>query len=806
MSLRLLTLSFVLIATNLVAGQAATRLVATPAKLTLEGRGSSSRVLLERITSDGSSRAVPSDRRSWKVVPEDLVRVGKDGRVHAVLDGTGTLVFEHDGQRVTVPVKVNRSAETVPVSYRNEVLPILTRFDCNSGGCHGAAAGKNGFALSLFGYDPDRDHRVLTRELRGRRVDAANPARSLMLTKPTGQAPHEGGRPLEPDGPAHRTLLRWIHEGARDDASEAPKLAKLELHPGQIVFDAPGQIAPLLVLAHFEDGRIRDVTEHTILAIDDPTTAKLEGDRLTAMGPGTATLLARYGGQAEIASVMLVPADRAAPPAPATPARSRLDEIVEARLKTLRLPMAAPADDGTFFRRLHLDLTNRLPDAATTRRFLADPDPNKRDRWIEKLTRSDAYAEVLTLAFAEVLRIEEDRLEDKGVIRFTEWLGGKMKENVPFDRVARDLLVATGPHFENPASSFWLVERDPKALAEFAAQVFLGVRIQCAQCHDHPFERWTMDDYYGFTSFFTRTSAKRAENPREQIVLTRGSGDVRHPVTNAIARPRLLGEDGETPVARGQDRRAVLAKWMTEDATSGFAEHLGNRLFARFFGRGVVEPVDDVRISNPPSHPELYAWLGERLRAHRFDLKAFTAELLKTRTYQQDVQRDGPPAELFAGAPLRRLGAEGLLEAIDTVTDIPTRFRGRPAFERATTVPGAAEGVRFLEVFGRSGRETACTCERRDEPTLSQALHLINGSTLETKIVSKDGRLSRLIASGATDGAILDELWLSAYCRYPREEERRRILEVLSSAEDRQAALIDVFWAVLNSREFLFQH
>ncbi|MCK5940671.1 MAG: DUF1553 domain-containing protein, partial [Planctomycetes bacterium] len=463
-------------------------------------------------------------------------------------------------------------------------------------------------------------------------------------------------------------------------------------------------------------------------------------------------------------------------------------------------------DDATYLRRVHVDIVGQLPTPDEVRAFLADERDDKRARVVEELLQRPEFPDVWAMTWAEVLRIEPDNLEQKGVHVFTRWLREALRDGQPMDAVVRRMLTASGSTFRTPEVNYWATARDPKVLAENAAQTFLGIRLQCAQCHNHPFERWRMDDYYGFAAFFAQVGRKNGDTPRESIVFDRSSGEIANARTNRAARPRFLG--GEAPEIAGDvDRRVVLAQWLTSRTNPWFAKNLANRVWARFFGRGLVHPVDDVRVSNPPSHPDLHRRLGEKLAAADFDIRELIREICASATYQTAQHPDDAPAATFAGMPPRRLSAEQMLDAIGAVTEVPTKFRGVPLGQSATQIVSPDAGNRFLDLFGRPDRDSVCTCERREEPTLNQVLHLINGATIENKVRSSKGRIARLLAAKTPPDDILDELFLAAYARLPRADERERVLRVVAAAgEDPKTAWEDILWAMFNSKEFLFQH
>ena len=794
-----------LLAAALTAGCALAQggLTAYPGSVTLDSGLDAHRLVV--VSSDAQGITVDVTDAAEVTFSEPGVAAWKDGVLLPLADGETSATLRHGGHSATVAVKVSGAKLEPPVSFRNDVIPVLTRAGCNGGACHGAAAGKNGFGLTLFGYDPAKDLRSLSRDYRGRRLDCAAPEQSLMLTKPTGEVRHKGGKRFERDSEMWETLRAWIADGATDDGDAVPTLVSLQVEPEELVLAGPDRTSQLVVTAEYSDGSLRDVTSLALLSSSNPTSAKITDGAVTSAARGEAFVMARFGYLTEVAQVIVLPDAEPWTPPEMSP-RNEIDQLVQQKLVKLRLGPAAECDDATYLRRVYVDVIGQLPKAEEVRAFLADEREDKRAAVVEELLQRPEFPDVWAMTWAEVLRIEPQNLEQKGVHIFTRWLREALRDGAPMDEVVRRMLTASGSAFRVPEANYWATARDPKVLAENAAQTFLGIRLQCAQCHNHPFERWRMDDYYGFAAFFAQVGRKNGDTPRESIVYDRSTGDIRNARTNRNAPPRFLGGDAPE-IATDVDRRAVLADWLTSRKNPWFAKNIANRVWARFFGRGLVHPVDDVRVSNPPSHPALHRRLGEKLAASGFDVRALIREICASAAYQAAQHPDSPPAATFAGATPRRLSAEQLLDAIGQVTGVPTKFRGVPLGQSAVQVVDPDGGNRFLDLFGRPDRDSVCTCERREEPTLNQVLHLINGSTIEAKIRSSNSRLARLLEQEKAPEAVLDELYLSAYARPPRPDEQQRILTAVAAAgEDVRGAWEDVLWAIFNSSEFLFQH
>ena len=721
-------------------------------------------------------------------------------------DTTATVVF--GDQQVAVPVKVSNSATIPPTSFRNDVLPVLMRMGCNSGACHGSARGKNGFHLSLFGYDPPADYLSLTRDVRARRLNPALPDESLMLLKPIGAVDHEGGALFPKESMFHDTLRKWIVEGAQNDPADVKTLTGIEIVPEAMVLQGDGVTQQVIVQANYSDGTNEDVTASAILSSSDDLTGSVDaGGAAAAHGRGEAYIMTRYGSFALVSQVIVIPDDLDLQ-WPEVPERNFVDAAVYAKLKKLRIPPADACTDEVFVRRVYLDVLGVLPTVEETRAFLQDASAEKRSVLIDRLLDRPEFAELWAMKWADVLRVRSSQvLKPKGMHRYNDWLRHAIASNMPLDAMVRELLTAEGGTFTAPAANFYLIETEPTVVAENVAQVFTGIQIKCAQCHNHPFERWTMDDYYSFAAFFSQVGRKASSDPRETVIFNRASGEVTNLKNGQQMAPKFLG--GDTPDCTGKDRRAVLADWLTSPGNAWFAKNIANRVWAQFMGRGIIDPPDDVRVTNPPSHPELLEQLAQKLIEYKYDLRGIIRDICNSHTYQMSTQARDPSIvdeRNFAYARVRRLPAEQLLDAICSVTETDVKFPGLPLGARAAQVADGNSGNYFLDTFGRPPRDTVCTCERSGDPTLAQALHLINGTTVETAMKSSGNRLETQLAQEVPPETMVDELFLAAYSRAPRDDEKQTLVAHLTSTEDKRAALEDVYWSVLNSKEFVFNH
>lgn len=782
----------------------AASLTVYPAEARLEHQLDTQRLTVVYTRDDGVT--IDVTRQAALTLGAEGIATWDAGVLTPVADGETSATFAFEGLEAGVPVKVSNSDTIPPASFRNDVLPVLMRMGCNSGGCHGSAQGKNGFHLSLFGYDPSEDYLNLTRDVRARRMNPALPDDSLMLLKPTGGVDHEGGTLFENESPFYHVIRKWIAEGATNDPSDVKTLTGIDILPSSIVLQGEGAVQQVIVQANYSDGSNQDVTETAILSSSDDLTVSVDAQGVaTARGRGEAYIMARYGTFALVSQVIAIPADLELA-WPEVPERNFVDTAVYAKLKKLRIPPAEACSDEVFVRRLYLDVLGVLPTVEETKAFLEDTAADKRGALIDRLLERPEFAELWAMKWADVLRVRSSQvLKPKGMHRYNDWLRHAIASNMPLDQMVRELLTAEGGTFTAPAANFYLIETQPEMVAENVAQLFMGIQIKCAQCHNHPFERWTMDDYYSFSAFFSQVGRKNSSDPRETVIFNRGSGEVKNLRDGQQMTPKFLG--GDTPEIGNNDRRAVLAGWLTAPDNPWFAKNIANRVWEQFMGRGIIDPVDDVRVTNPPSHPELLDQLAAKLVEYEYDLRGIIRDICNSHTYQMATQPRDPSIvdeRNYAYAQVRRLPAEQLLDAICSVTDTDVKFPGLPLGARAAQVADGASGNYFLETFGRPARDSVCACERRSDPTLAQALHLINGSTVETAMKAGGNRIEAQLAAEMDPASMVEELYLAAYSRAPRAEELETLVAHMTSSDDKRAALEDVYWSVLNSKEFIF--
>jgi hypothetical protein len=703
-----------------------------------------------------------------------------------------------------------------PVSFRLDVMPVLFRAGCNGGGCHGAAIGKDGFHLSLFGYDPAGDYYRLTQQIVGRRIDLAAPEQSLLLLKATGMVPHTGGRRFKPDTDYYNTLLRWIREGALDDQAGGPQVTGIALSPDKVVFTPKEKRRPLQLVATYSDGATRVVNRLALYFTNNKNVADIDDQGNVIAGKrGDTFVFARFSKFTAGAEITVLP-----PGSfhwPKLKAGNYIDELVYAKLRNLRMVPSPLAGDEEFLRRVYLDLIGLPPTPEEYRNFMNDRAPGKRAALIDQLLSLDEFADLWAARWAETLMIRSDNnsafgTDRKAAYAYYEWVRDQMRRDVPLDQFVRAQVAGTGSNFKTPAVNLYTMlpqgTYDPKAMAQDVAQVFTGVRVQCAQCHNHPFDRWTQDDYYGFVSFFTGVKRKVASEAREFFI----SADPNAPLAKHLldGRPvpaHFLG--GDAPNVAGKDPRAALAEWLTSKDNALFRQNMANRIWAEFFGRGIVEPVDDVRISNPPSNRELIEELGRRLASYDFDARRLIRDICNSHTYQLSVASNATnrdDADQFSHQRLRRLRADVLLDAISQVTATPSTFAETPAGLRAVELyeGGRRANNYFLKTFGLCSRDSVNASETRMEPTLAQALHMLNGDTIEGKL-GRSPVIAADLKAGRAPDEIVDDLFTRTLSRQPSAAEMKKLLALITDPKDRKA-YDDIFWALLNSSEFEFNH
>jgi hypothetical protein len=714
----------------------------------------------------------------------------------------------------------------VAISFRNDVMPVLSKAGCNAGACHGNKSGKGGFKLSLRGQDPGVDYDTLTHDLFARRTNPLDPDQSLVLIKATAQVPHEGGMRFKRDSEEYGVLRSWIEQGTPKDPAGAAVLQRLEVSPQEQVLVEPADRVQVHATAVFSDGSRRDVSR---IAVYEQSTelAKISHDGLVErQRSGEVAVVVRYLNCQETVRLAFVPA-RPEFVWQDVLASNYIDEHVFAKLRTLRMNPSDLCTDGEYLRRAYLDLLGILPTAEEARGFLADPASDKRSKLVDRLLERPEFADFWALKWADLLRIEERTLDRKGVQNFHHWIRDAVARNVPLDRFVRDLVSARGSTYTNPPANYYRALRDPVTRGETAAQLFLGTRLQCAQCHNHPFDRWTQDDYFGWADVFGRVDYKLLENRRrdtndahefvgEQIVYEAADGDVKDPRDGHPVKPRLLGTSSN--VSDDQDRLDALAAWITSPDNPFFARAQVNRIWFHLMGRGIVDPVDDFRATNPPSHPAVLDALAKDFVASGYDVRHMIRLIMASRTYalSSDPNETNAADEVnYSHVQPRRLTAEQFLDAEHELAGLPAEFAGYPKGLRAGQIPGvkvvrqrgerATDADQFLATFGKPQRLLACECERSSDTTLGQTFQLISGPEIASLLSRKDNRIGKLIDAGKSNGEIIEELYWSALTRPPTDDERREMTEHVRDAGERRKGLEDVAWALLNAKEFVLR-
>jgi hypothetical protein len=807
-----------------VLAETAPRLLLHPSAIEMHGPGSRHRVLVTAENADRQQTDVTSQATFTSRDPK-VVTVSADGECLVQGDGKTEIVVSFGSQSATLPVTVAESQQVRPVSFLNDVEPILTRAGCNSGACHGKGAGQNGFRLSLRGYAPEFDHAWLTREYSGRRINPAFPEESLLLLKPLGLAPHEGGKLFGTGSREHELLLGWIKDGAPPAKKDDPEIRRLEILPGNRTLRV-GSEQQLLVRAEYGDGRWRDVTWLTRFEANDAgMTEVTPAGKLKVVRQGETALRAMFQGQVAVI-IVTAPFDTPVPPDTLAVRNNVIDEHVFAKLTALRIVPSELCSDEAFVRRTFLDAIGTMPTPAEVRGFLADKRPDRRARLIDALLERPEFADYWALQFGDLFQNRRERDHDvrgtKGVRAFHQWLRQQVAGNRPWDELARDVLTVTGKCDEHPAVGYYIVttgeQQNPESSEVVAsvAQAFLGTRIGCARCHNHPLEKYTQDDYYHFAAYFSRFHLERKDPAKGATTLLVGLRDknaekrpvgVGQPRTGQFLAPRPLDRSAMT-IEPGQDPRVQLGAWMTDPKNEYFSGAMVNRVWRHYLGVGLVEPVDDLRASNPPTNPELWQALNREFVGHKFDLKHLMRLILNSRTYQLDSKTkptNATDTRFYSHYYARRLPAEVLLDALAQATDVPDAFPGYPVGVRAIHLPEPGPRSYFLSLFGRSERVTACACERSGEVTMPQLLHLLNGDSVVHKVRAPEGRLAALLKTPMSDEQVIEELFLATLGRPPSAAQVAAAKKDLT-AETREEVMRDLFWALLNSKEFAFNH
>jgi len=744
-----------------------------------------------------------------------------------VTNGTATVTAKSGGMTATAEVAVAGMEHPFEWSFRNHVQPVLAKMGCSSGACHGAAAGQNGFKLSLRGYDNEGDYLALTRHALGRRIIPSDPGRSLMLLKPTGAVPHKGGKRFEVDSVEYRILSEWIADGAPGPKQEDARIERIEILPEHAIL-SPNAAQQLNVRAWFNDGHTEDVTRWVKYSSANASVATVDDNgKVQVMGHGEGAITAWYLSRIAIGTITVPYTNKIDPEIFAKASRRNfIDDLVLEKLRSLNLPPSPRAGAEEFIRRAFIDTIGTLPTAEETREFLAragdESSVRARDELIESLLKRPEFVDYWSCKWSDLLLVQSKKLKPAAMWSYYNWVHNNVAANTPWDQMIRSLITAQGSTLENGAANFYILHEDPRLMAETTSQAFLGMSVGCAKCHNHPMEKWTNDEYYQFANLFARVRAKSGSAEGEQIIFAAASGDLVQPLRGKAQPPRPL--DGHVlPMDDPHDRREAVADWLTSPDNPYFSRAIVNRVWANFYGVGLVEAVDDLRATNPSSNEKLLSAAAKFLAEQKFDLKALMRAMLQSEAYQRSskpLPENAADTRFYSRYYPKRLMAEVLLDAYSQVTGVPTEFRTDlrnenaglgskyPLGMRALQLPDSKIASYFLKTFGRPDREKTCECERTAEPSVTQVLHIANGDSINQKLSAKGNRIEKLLDEKAPPEKIIEDAYLASLSRYPTAAEKEKILDVLSEAKDseKRAAVEDVYWAILSSKEFLFNH
>jgi hypothetical protein len=790
-----------------------------PPSARLVGPHARQRFIVEQM--EGAAGTADLSREaSFTVDNPRVATVDSRGFVVPAGDGMATLTATVSGRAFSATISVEKHDRDEPWSFRNHVEAVLTKEGCNSGACHGAAAGKNGFRLTLRGYGPEIDHAVLTRQALGRRVIKSAPQESLLLLKPTGAIEHGGGIKFTTGSLEYQVIAEWIGAGMPGPSTGDAEIRSLTVWPTAVRL-VPGQVQHILVQASYSNGRVEDVTRWAKYSSTDETVAQVDDDgRFKVVGRGEAFISVWFASRVARATVTSPYENKIDPQVFATAARHNpIDEKNLAKLATLRIPPSPDAQDSEFLRRASLDATGTLPRVDQVKSFLEDRDPAKRAKLITRLLESSAYVDYWAYRWSDLFLVSSQKLSGPAMWSFYRFVRQSVEQNLPWDQFARSIVTAQGSTLSNGAANFFVLHRDPIDLTENMSMAFLGLSLTCARCHNHPLEKWTQDQYYGFANLFARIKIKDGESPGDEVVANSSTGEILHP-RRGVAMPARPLDAEAIPPGDPRDRRVVFADWLAQTDNPYFAKAAVNRVWSNFFGRGLVDPEDDLRVSNPPSDEPLLDWLVADFVGHRFDMKHLIKTIMTSAAYARSsrpVAGNEQDVKYLSHYRVKRLPAETLLDAISQVTDVPTAFAGYPAGWRTLQLPDSKVENSFLESFGRPARLATCSCERSAEPSMTQALHLANGTTINEKLRAETSTAAKAVALNESDLAIVEGLFMAALSRRPTSAERERLVKALKDAKAgtsevkaiaaaRRQAVEDLYWAVLTSQEFLFNH
>jgi hypothetical protein len=795
--------------------------VVLPEQSTLVGQGASQRL---RVMLRERGKFVGDLTIQAKFVSSNpaVVTVDDAGIVRAVADGEAIITATVEGMNATATVNAKGTKQSISPSFRNDVIPMMTKIGCNSGACHGALAGKGGMKLSLRGYAPVTDHFVLTRQADGRRVDTLNPAHSLVLLKPTMAVQHGGGQKLEPEAADYRVLADWIAYGAPAPKDDDARIQRLEVFPPEAVLKPKDQLR-VIVRAWYSDGHSQDVTHWVKFNSSEDLVATVDPEgKVTVAGYGETAITIWYSNLVATARIVSPLPNKLDPDVFAKAERkSFIDDLVLKKLASLRIPPSPLCSDAEFIRRAYLDATGTLPAPEEVRKFVADAAPDKRAKLIDALLEKPEFVDYWTYKWSDLLLVSTRRLPQSGTWAFYQFVRQSVADNKPWDRFARDVLTASGNSLQNGAVNYFVLHKDVADLTEATSLTFMGMSITCCRCHNHPLERWTQDQYWSMANLFSRVAFKNGDRGGEVSVQAQPSGDIPHLRRGVPMSPAPL-DYKPMPLDSPADRRAYFADWLTSPENPYFAKALVNRVWRNFLGRGLVEAEDDLRQTNPPTNEELFDALAKDVVVHKFDVKQLIRTVMNSATYQRSskpLPENVTDDRFYSHYLVKRLSAEVILDAYSQVTGVPTPFNqvvtgveggtaaynGYPPGTRALQLPDSLVASRFLDSFGRPERVQTCSCERQQDSSITQALHLNNGQTLNDKLRDKKCRIETWLKDNVSDEEAIRRVYQLALCREPTESELTKCRALIGDGQTpRREALEDLFWAVLTSKEFLF--